>query len=83
MRRDDSPALWQAHPELALAAANSFSVHMALELQRDAAVVSTEGYDVQAAHIARQIYGRPALPESGNLFDPIKIFRDAEAHRVR
>src|SRR5258706_13573027 len=83
MCRHDSPTLGQARPNLALASANGFAVHMALELQRNAAVVASEGHDVQPKHIARQACGAAALSESGNLINAVKIFRYAEAHAVR
>src|SRR5260370_11785703 len=83
MCRHDSPTLGQARPNLALASANGFAVHMALELQRNAAVVASEGHDVQPKHIARQVCGGAALSARGNLINAIKIFRYPKAHPAR
>src|ERR1700686_2308146 len=83
MRRHDPPTFRQAYPSLALPARNSLSIYCALELQRDTAGVASKSHDVQPAHISRQVCGRTALSESGNLFDAKKIFRDSKARHVR
>jgi len=82
MRGNDSPALGKTHPDLALPARNRFSIHRALEFQRDAAEITAECDDVEPPNCAREICGRTAFAEGLNLLDSVQILSNAEAHRV-
>src|SRR5580704_11857852 len=83
VRRHDSPAFRQTHPDLALTAENCPRVYGALEFQGDAAAVPSECDDIKAADRAGDVGGRSASAKGADLVDAVEVLGDSESHGVR
>jgi len=83
MRGNYPPSLRQAHPGLALTAADDFAVFVSFELQVDAAKILSEGGYVEAGDAAGKVGRRPRGAESSNLLDAVQVLRRTETYYIR
>ena len=83
MSRNNAPAFGKAHPHLTLSSRDRAPIHGAFEFERDAAEVAPESDDIESPNRPREVHGRASFAKGFDLFDAVKIFRHAEAHRMR
>jgi len=82
MSRHNTPTLGKSHPDLALPSVDSSSVHLARELQRDAADIAPKCNYVESVYGACKVYRRAALAEVRDFLKSVQTFRSTEAQSM-